>query len=277
MKGFFSKFWLGYKEYIIVVLLLVLSLSVLSLNSKPGIKKVKAFAFGGFAVLTSGVSKVVEPFSTAFEVQNLREENAQLMLQVNRLREYGIQNEELKKQLALKDSSKYPLIAAKVVSKFASTSQGNFIINAGDDENVKTGMPVINSQGLLGVITTVSKDYSIVRTLRNRELKFAVKNQRSRFDGVLEWNGKDLSIKNVPKTYDMEVGDRIVTSDFSTKFPPSLPVGVVAGGNRDKTGIFNNIVVTPYADLMRIEHVFVIAFVPSVQKNNLELNLIKNN
>ncbi|HEX2867528.1 MAG TPA: rod shape-determining protein MreC [Ignavibacteriales bacterium] len=277
MKVFFSRFWFGYKEYIIVVLLLVISLSVLSLNSKPGIKKVKAYAFGGFAVCTSGVSKILEPFSTAFEVESLREENARLMLQVNRLREYGLQNEELKKQLALKDSSQYPLVSARVVSKFVSASQGNFIINAGDDRNIKTGMPVINSQGLLGVVTTVSKDYSIVRTLRNRELKFAVKNQRSRFDGVLEWNGKELTIKNVPKTYDMEVGDRIVTSDFSTKFPPSIPVGVVAGGNRDKTGIFNNIVVSPYADFVRVEHVFVIAFVPSVQKNNLELNLIKNN
>ncbi|MCU7503978.1 MAG: rod shape-determining protein MreC [Ignavibacteria bacterium] len=277
MRGFFSKFWFGYKEYIIVVLLLVLSLSVLSLNSKPGIKKVKAFAFGGFAVFTSGLSKVVEPFSTAFEVKNLREENARLMLQVNSLREYGIQNEELRRQLALKDTSKYPLISAKVVSKFASASQGNFIINAGEGENIKIGMPVINSQGLLGVVTSVSKDYSIVRTLRNRELKFAVKNQRSRYDGVLEWNGKELTIKNVPKTYDMQVGDRIVTSDFSTKFPPSIPVGVVAGGNRDKTGIFNDIVVNPYADFLRVEHVFVIAFVPSVQKNNLELNLIKNN
>ncbi|MGE5403096.1 MAG: rod shape-determining protein MreC [Ignavibacteriales bacterium] len=277
MRGILTKFWHGYKEYIILVVLLVLSLVLLSLNNKPAIKKVKTFSFGGFAIFTSGVSKVVEPFQTAFEVRKLREANAQLMLQVNRLREYGIQNEELKKQLALKDSVNYPLIPARIVSKYISTSQGNFTINAGENENIRVGMPVINSQGLLGTVISVTKDFSIIRTLRNRELKFAVKNQRSRYDGILEWNGKELTIKNVPKTFDMEVGDRIVTSDFSTKFPPSIPVGVVAGGNKDKTGIFNNIIVNPYVDFVRVENVFVIGFIPSVQKNNLELNLIKNN
>ncbi|MDP4172628.1 MAG: rod shape-determining protein MreC [Bacteroidota bacterium] len=277
MKSFFSRFWNGYKEYIVVVVLLVISLVLLSLSTNPAIKRVKTYAFGGFAVITSGVSKVIEPFQTAFETKRLREANAQLMMQVNRLREYGIQNEELKKLLALKDSSEYPLIAASVVSKFVSNSQGCFIINTGNNEGVQLGMPVINDQGLVGVVISVSKDFSIIRTLNNSELKFAVKNQRSKFDGVMEWNGTDLVIKNVPKTFDMEIGDRIVTSDFSTKFPPSIPVGVVAGGNRDKTGIFNNIVVRPYVDFIKVSNVFVIGFVPSVQKNNLELNLIRMN
>ncbi|MGE5679608.1 MAG: rod shape-determining protein MreC [Bacillota bacterium] len=277
MRGFFLRIWNGYKEYLVVVILLVLSLVLLSFSTNPAIKRVKTYAFGGFAIVTSGVSKVIEPFQTAFETKRLREANAQLMLQVNRLREYGIQNEELKKLLALKDSSDYPLIAANVVSKFVSNSQGCFIINAGSNENIQTGMPVINDQGLIGVIISVSKDFSILRTFNNSELKFAVRNQRSKFDGVIEWNGSNLVIKNVPKTFDMEIGDRIVTSDFSTKFPPSIPVGVVTGGNRDKTGIFNNIVVKPYVDLVKVSNVFVIGFVPSTQRNNLELNLIRIN
>lgn len=275
MQAAILRIWNGYKEYIIVVALLLISLTAVSLNENPAIRKVKTYAFASFSVLTSAVSRIVDPFQNSFEVEKLRETNARLMLQVNALREYGLQNEELKGMLGLKDSSDFPLIPTKIVSKYMTPGQGSFVVNIGENEGVKIGMPVINDQGLVGIIYSVAPDYSMLRTLRNRDLKFAVKNQRSRYDGVIEWNGSDLVIINVPKTFDMEVGDRIVTSDFSTKFPPSIPVGKVKGGTRDKTGIFNNITVIPFVDFVRVENVFVVGIVPSVQKNNLELNLLK--
>lgn len=275
IRSFLLRIWNGYKEYIVLVLMLLISLTLISVSNKPPLKKVKTAAFGTFAVLTSGFSKVLEPFTAGFEVEQLRETNANLMLQVNRLREYGIQNEELRRMLALKDTSDYQLISASIVSKHVAASQGIFIINAGRELNLREGMPVITDQGLVGIIHAVGNDFSVVRTIMNRDLKVAVKNQRSRYDGILEWDGNELIIKNVPKTFDMEVGDRIVTSDFSTKFPPAIPVGIVSGGNRNKAGIFNDITIKPFADLVRIDNVFIIAIVPSKQINDLELNLIK--
>lgn len=275
MQSFFNRLWLNFKEYIVLVILLVTSLVVLSQSEKTRIQKVRTYAFGTFAFVTSSLSGILEPFKTSFENMRLRETNARLMLEVNRLREYGLMNEELKRLLTIKDTIDYPLVPARIVAKYISNTQGNFTINAGLSSGIKPGMPVINDEGLIGIVRTVSDEFTLVRTLKNRELRFAVKNQRSRFDGIIEWNGSNLVIKNVPKTYDMEVGDRIVTSDFSTKFPPSIPVGIVSGGTKDKTGIFNNITVSPFVDFIRIENVFVVKFIPSVQKNNLELNLIR--
>jgi len=274
MPSFFNRLWLNFKEYIVLVILLVTSLVILSQSQKPQVQKVRTFAFGTFAIVTSSVSAILEPFRTSFENMRLRETNTRLMLEVNRLREYGMMNEELKRMLSLKDTINYPLVPARIVSKYISNTQGNFIINVGSVNGIKPGMPVINDQGLIGIARSVSEDFTLVRTLNNRELRFAVKNQRSRFDGIVEWNGSNLIIKNVPKTYDMEVGDRIITSDFSTKFPPSIPIGVVSGGTKNTSGIFNNITVSPFVDFVKIENVFVINFIPSVQKNNLELNLI---
>jgi rod shape-determining protein MreC len=273
MSNVVNKIWYRFKEYIVLIFLLVISLILLSLSNKPPVKKVKTFAFSGFTVLTSAFSKIISPFENSIENSRLREVNARLMLEVNKLREEGFQNKELRKMLALKDSSLFPLIAAKVIAKHASTSQGNLVINAGSDEKIKYGMPVINDLGLVGIVISTTKDFSIVRTLQNSEQKLAVTDQRSRFNGVLEWNGANLVIKNIPKSYDMEVGDRIVTSDFSTKFPPSIPVGIISGGTTDKTGLLNNIVIRPFVDFVRTENVFVIGFVPSKQINNLELNL----
>jgi rod shape-determining protein MreC len=268
--------WNGFKEYIILVILLIVSLLLISASNKPEIKNVRAVAFGGYAVINSLASGALSPFTSSLENQRLRETNAKLMLQVNRLREYGIQNGELKRMMKMKDSTHYPLIACGIISKYLTKGQANFTLNAGSDDNVKVGMPVVNDQGLLGLVIAVSKKYSILRTLRNNECKIAVRNQRNGLDGILEWNGKDLIMKNVPKTFDMQVGDRVVTSDFSTVFPPSVPVGIVAGGNYDKRGIFNNIIITPFVDFIKTQSVFIVSVIPSTEKNNLELNLLKN-
>ena len=272
MFRFFSKLWQNFKEYIVLVLLLIISLFILSQNQNPKVRQVKAVAFGSFAAVTSVVSDVINISSYKKENERLRRINADLMLQVNRLREYGIVNHELKKLISLKDSVKYPLIPAIVVSKLSTRSQGGITMNVGEKDSVKPGMPVINDRGMVGIIISVSKEYSIARTLQNIDLKLTVKDERSRIDGIMKWNGKDLVIVDVPKTYDIEPGDRIVTSEISSIVPVPVPVGIVTGLSKVETGIFNEARIKPFVDFSSVENVFVIGIVESKQKNNLELN-----
>lgn len=277
MFRFFTRLWFGFKEYIVLVVLVIVSFISLSVNQKPEVKNVRAIAFGTFAAATSIVSDLINIAKIKSENTQLREVNAELMLQINRLREYGIQNEELRNLLNFKDTLKYPLIPAAIVSKSFSKIQGTITINAGSKNGVKPGMPVINDQGLIGIVYNSSDDYSIARTLQNFDLKVTVKDQRSRIDGIMKWNGEDLVIINVPKTYDVEPGDRIITSDISTIVPVPLPVGVVTGLSNIKTGIFNEVKVKPFVDFLRVENVFVLGIVESKQIKNLEMNFYKRN
>ena len=93
----------------------------------------------------------------------------------------------------------------------------------------------------------------------------------------MKWNGENLVIINVPKTYDVEPGDRIITSDISSIIPVPLPVGVVTGLSNIKTGIFNEVKVKPFVDFLRVENVFVLGIVESKQIKNLEMNFYKRN
>jgi rod shape-determining protein MreC len=275
MFRFFSKIWNDYKEYIILVLLLILSLVTLSLNEKPGIKKVHSLAFGAFATTTSVISNVINTAKVESENERLRRVNAELMLQVNKLREYAVVNEQLKRLLKMKDSLDYPLIPATVVSKSLTKSQSTITINIGSQNGVKPGMPVINDMGLVGIVNSTSEDYSIARTLKNIDLKITVKDERSRVDGVMKWNGEDLVIINVPKTYDIESGDRIISSELSSIVPVPIQVGVVLGLTKVEEGIFNEVKIKPYVDFVSVENVFVIGIVESKEKKNLELNFYK--
>lgn len=272
MIRLFSNLWENFKEYIILIVLLVTSLVTLSLNQNSEIKKVKAVAFASFAAVTSVVSDVIDISKVKSENERLRKVNAELMLQVNRLREHGIVNSDLKNLLSLKDTSSLPLIPAKIVSKSLTVSQSTITINAGSAMGIKPGMPVINDQGIIGIISTTSEDFSIARTLRNRDLKLTVKDERSRVDGVMKWNGDNLVIVDVPKTYDIEPGDRIVISELSSLISLPLPVGVVTGLSKVETGIFNEVKIKPYVDFVKVEYVFVLGIISSKQKNNLELN-----
>jgi rod shape-determining protein MreC len=275
MPRFFLILWRNFKEYIVLLLLVSISLYTLSINQTPAAKKVKTIAFGSFAAITSVVSDVINIAKVKNENDQLRKINTQLMLQVNELREYGIQNIELKRLLGLKDSLKYPLIPSEVISKSLSSVQGSITLNAGSKNGVKPGMPVINDQGIVGIVYNTSDDYSIARILKNFDLKLTVKDERSRVNGILKWNGENLVIVNVPRTYDVEVGDRIITSDLSTIVPVPLPVGVVIAINNSNTGIFNEVVVKPFVDFIRVENVFVLGLVESEEKNNMELNFFK--
>ncbi len=275
MLRFISRVWTSFKEYLILVLLLVISFISLSLNQNPAIKQVRAIAFGSFAASTAVLSDLFNIAKVKSENERLREINAELMLQVNKLREYGVVNENLRKMIGLRDTAKYPLIPALTVSKSLTIAQGTITLNAGSDDGVKPGMPVINEKGLVGVIYATSNNYSIARTLRNFELKLVVKNERSRVDGILKWNGEDLVIVNVPKTYDIEPGDRVICSELSSIVSLPIPVGVVVGLQDVQTGIFNSVKIKSYADFSRIENVFVVGVIESKQKNDLELNFFK--
>ena len=275
MIRFFLSIWENFKEYIILVVLLVTSLFTLSLNKTPEVKNVRSIAFGSFAVVTSIVSDITNVAKIKGENERLRQINADLMLQINKLREFGIQNSELKSLLNLKDTTNLPLIAASIVSKSVTRSLSTIILNVGKKDGILAGMPVVNDLGLIGIVYDISDEYSIVRTLKNIDIKIAVKDERSRIDGIMKWNGDNLVIINVPKTFDVKPGDRIITSDISSIVPIPLPVGIAKGLTNLSTGIFNEVTVIPFVDFSRVEHVFVIKLIESVEKNNLELNFYK--
>ena len=272
MIKFFSKIWENFKEYIVLILLVITSLIILSQNKNQEVQKVRAIAFGSFAVVTSIVSDLFNTSNIKSENEELRRVNSELMLQISKLREYGILNEELRGLAGLKDTSAYPLIPATIVSKSLSRTNNTFTLNVGTEDSVKPGMPVINDQGIVGIVHSVSGDFAIVRTLENVDLKLTVKNERSRIHGIMRWDGEEHAIINVPETYDFKPGDRIITSEVSYLIPVPIPVGIVAEMRNVETEIFSRVKVTPFANLLNIENVFVLGIVQSKQKENLELN-----
>ncbi|TDJ53333.1 MAG: rod shape-determining protein MreC [Ignavibacteria bacterium] len=275
MFRFLSKVWTNFREYIALILLILLSLIILSQNKNPNVQKIRAIAFGSFATVTSVISDLFNVTNLKRENEELRETNANLMLQISRLREYGIVNKELKDLLAFKDTTGFPLIPASIVSRSLSRTQNTITLNAGKKDGVLPGMPVINDRGFIGIVNSVSEDFAIARTLNNVDLRLTVMDERSRINGILIWTGEELIIINIPNTFDVEAGDRIITSDVSSIVPIPIPVGIVEEFRQGEEGVFSYIRVKPFADLAPVENVFILAMVKSKQIDNLELNFYR--
>lgn len=274
MIRFFLSLWSSFKEYIILIILLIISLTLLSQNNNAGIQKVRSLAFGTFASVTSMFTDVFNVSNLKKDNQELRRTNAELMLQMSKLREYGIVNNDLKNLLNFKDSTDFSLVSATVVSKSLTKSQGTITLNAGKNQSVKVGMPVITDKGLVGIVFSTSDNYSIARTLTNVDLKLTIKSERTRENAIMKWNGDWLVMINVPKTFDIKKGDRIVTSEISSIVPFPLPVGVVADIGDIEKGIFNEVRVQPFVDFQRVENVFILGIVKSKEIDNLEFNFL---
>lgn len=272
MIKLFSYVWNQFREYLVLVLLVIISLSLLTQNNNPQVQKVRALAFASFASVTSVFYDVFNITQLKKENLALRELNAELMLQLSLLREQGILNSELKGMLGLKDSTSLPLIPANIVSKSLSVTQNSITINAGSKEKIKPGMPVISYRGLVGIVQSCSENFSIIRTIKNVDLKLTVKNEKNRLNGIMKWDGEKLMIIDVPRTFDFDVGDRIVTSEISSIIPVPIPVGIVSRIEEDKTGLLNLIHIKPFEEVLSVENVFILMLVENLEKNNLELN-----
>jgi len=272
MFKLFSNVWNRFREYLVLVSLVIISLSLLTQNNNPQVQKVRAVAFGSFATVTSVFYDLFNITQLKNENQVLRKLNAELMIQVSMLREYGILNRELKGMLGFKDSTSLPIIPTNIVSKSLSITQNMITLDVGKNEGIKPGMPVISYRGLVGIVQTCSDNFSIARTLKNVDLKLTVKNENKRLNGIMKWDGEKLVIVDVPRTYDFDVGDRIVTSEISSIIPVPIPIGIVAKIEEDKTGLLNLIQIKSFEEVLSVENVFILMLVENAEKNSLELN-----
>jgi len=267
-----SYVWDNFKEYLVLILLVILSLTLLTQNNNPQVQKVRAVAFGSFATVSSVFYDLFNITQLKNDNATLRLTNAELMIQISMLREQGILNQELKGMIGFKDTTSLSFLPATIVSKSLSVTQNTITINAGQKDGIKPGMPVISYRGFVGIIQSCSESFSIARTLKNVDLKFTVKNEKNRLNGIMKWDGEKLMIVDVPRTYDFDVGDRIITSEVSSIIPVPIPVGLVSKIEEDKTGLMHLIQVTPFEEVLSVENVFILMMVDNEEKNNLELN-----
>jgi rod shape-determining protein MreC len=220
--------------------------------------------------ISAKVENIRDYFSLHYENRQLAEENSRLY---NRLKSsYAI---PLLDTLLTSDSvtrRKYLFLNARVINNTVN-KQYNFItIDKGYRGGVGTDMAVFSAEGIVGIVKSVSADYSSVLSLLNRDFTVSAKIKKNGYFGPLSWNGNSTQhamLVDIPHHVDVAEGDTIVTSGFGGVFPEGLMIGVIHSF-RLKGGNYYEIRVELSTDFRRLDYVQVIRNLPKPEIDSLE-------
>ncbi len=255
-----------FRAYAILSALIILSLILMMMNDNPQVKQIRALSTVVFGVMQEQLSFVPAYFGLKSENRILRRINVELADEAQRLREAKLENLRLRQLLGLKDQLPYPLISARIINKNLLLFRNTLTLNSGSADGIQQYMPVICDGGLVGLVTSVTKHYSIVNILLNTDFRASAKIQRSRIDGIVAWDGKTLNLKNVPKTRDIRIGDVVSTSEYSNIFPPNIRIGLVSDVREQAGSLFKSITIAPGVDFVKLEEVFVAVYAPDSER-----------
>ncbi|MCS4433935.1 rod shape-determining protein MreC [Aquiflexum gelatinilyticum] len=215
------------RAFLLFVLLEAIAISlIVSNNTQQG----SAF-FNSSNELSGSVfqtqSNIVDYFSLSSVNKSLMEKNAQLLSELEALRKPA---DSIFIPL---DTAMYATMqfkGAKVINNSLRLSQNHLTINKGSNHGVRTGMGVINEQGVVGRVKSVSRNFSTIISLLHTELLVSSKIQTNDVFGSTKWDGlnpQQAKLMYVPRHVVVEIGDQVVTSGYNSIFPEGIPIGTV--------------------------------------------------
>lgn len=153
--------------------------------------------------------------------------------------------------------------AAKVVSNSISAQNNFIVLGRGSGQLLKKDEGVIDpNNGVVGIVTDVSKNYAVVMSLLHKDSKInALLKNDPQGGGTIVWDGNEpnyLSMINVRKSVKVAKGDTVFTSGITTTFPYGLMIGTVEQVAPEKSTNNYIIKIKSTANFYNLQYVYVI-------------------
>jgi len=202
-------------------------------------------------------------FLVGLEEENklLKEKNARAAADIIKYREGYLEGIRLKKLLKLQETLPFSTLSARVVGRNPSPIFKMIIINRGQTDGLRAGLPVVATAGAVGRIMEASWNVSRVLLLTDENSSVDAMVQESRTQGILQGSASaGCNLKYIPKTATVNVGDTVISSGMGGIFPKGLPLGAVRAVNKKEADLFQKVHVTLFADPAKTEEVLVVKF-----------------
>ncbi len=230
--------------------------------------------------IQSGVNRVGSGLYKSLEdrrsYQQIQTENEQLKDQLgvlteenNRLKQDSTELSKLRELYSLdQDYMQYKKVAARVIAKDSENWFQVFRIDKGSQDGIRVDQNVMANGGLVGIVTNVGLNYATVRSIIDDESRVSAMGLQSSDtcivagDLTLYQQGR-LRITDLKKDASIQDGDRIVTSDISSKFMPGILIGYAVDITEDDKHLMKNGYLVPVADFNDLSDVLVLKDVKS--------------
>jgi rod shape-determining protein MreC len=263
---------IAFKEYVALTLFVAASLTMIAVSHTTDVMPLRAFVTGIAGVIQSSYAWIPNPIAIAEENRELQSKSIELSAEVGRLRRSEAENRELRRLLGIAPHPDWKLRVAEVVGKTTTFQRNMLTIDLGAKDSILPGMAVVTDAGLVGRIYSTSQNFSLVQMLFNTDLRIASKIARTRVEGIITWEGGSaLIMRNIPKALDVQLGDLVVSSEFSSYFPADVSIGTIDSIGPEANSLFRRVLVTPSVNFSRVEHVYVIVKDISKERERLSL------
>jgi rod shape-determining protein MreC len=193
--------------------------------------------------------------------ENLRlnRENNALKMENNRYRELLGTSRRLQELLAFKISNDWPKVVAQVIGRDPDRLFKAVLIDKGKNDGLKINMPVVNAEGVVGRLVSVSPNYSKVLLVIDQNSAVDCLIERSRESGIIKGLTDTVCrLDYFARIGDVVAGDFIVTSGLERIYPKGLPVGVVTEVLDVPGALFKEIKVQPVVNFSKLEELLIV-------------------
>ncbi len=208
---------------------------------------------------------------SARDLRDLRQGNAQLQAEVNRLSvenarltEVERENERLRQLLNFTRSNPwYDYKAAAVIGHKIGEDTSNLLfsifIDVGARDGVAVDMPVITDRGLVGRVVAVGPNVAEVLLLIDPASAVNARVQNSRVTGVVRGKiDSGLVMERIPQGETVSPGDIVLTSGLGGNFPDKLVIGQITEVMQRDSDMFQSARIRSTVDFGKLEEVMVI-------------------
>lgn len=219
--------------------------------------------FGSANVL---IGSIYDAHSNVTGYFGLREINEDLLARTGELEAENLllrqQLQTYRDQMALEaDSAKqYDYMIAHVVGNSITQAENYITLDKGSRHGVQQDQGVADHNGVIGIVSKVSENYSLVISVLNPKLRLSVMIKNTESMGSLVWDGANSRyalLEDLPRNVKYESGDTIVTTGFTSSFPKNVLVGRVVD-TYDNGGSFLTLKVELFTDFDRLNDVHVV-------------------
>lgn len=153
------------------------------------------------------------------------------------------------------------IIPARVISN-SIDKQDNFItLDKGAADGIKPDMGVVGGTGIVGIVYQTSRNYSIVIPVLSSHSRISCTIQGRGYFGYLHWDGKSprhAYVDDIPRHAHFRLYDKIVTSGYSSVFPPGILIGKIIHVYNSPDGLSYRCMVELSTDFGNLRNVCVV-------------------
>lgn len=270
------RLFLFFKRIAPFLLFVVLELVAFSVYfSQDSYQRAKMVAISNY--LTGGIHSKLSDVSNYFNLSeqniDLLKENAALQSEVKELKELL----ELVKMDSVALVNAYEFEDSKVVKVINNsyTNMNNYItIASGANQGIRPQMALFNSRGIVGYIKYCGENYSVAVSMLNRRdfrTSGMVQGKENSL-GSICWDGLDynrVTMEEIPNHSIIDVGDTVVTTEYSNIFPAGIAVGIVESVVK-VTDVLKEATLSTMADMSSLDYLYAVELPYRTEREMME-------